>query len=65
MNNDYKYMNYDCKYMKIMYVHCGWRNEYRSDPRSYEHYWTSSWNKAWKIWSSTAPVSQTSWIQIP
>ena len=19
-----------------------------SDPRSYEHYWTSSWNKAWK-----------------
>ena len=18
------------------------------DPRSYEHYWTSSWNKAWK-----------------
>ena len=19
-----------------------------SDPRSYEHYWTSSWNKTWK-----------------
>ena len=34
--------------MKIRYVHCGWRNEYRSDPCSYEHYWTSSWNKAWK-----------------
>ena len=24
--------------MKIIYVHCGWSNEYRSDPRSYEHY---------------------------
>ena len=23
-------------------------NEYRSDPRSYEHNWTSGWNKAWK-----------------
>ena len=34
--------------MKIMCVHCGWRNEYRIDLRSYEHYWTSSWNKAWK-----------------
>ena len=22
-----------------------------SDPRSYEHYWTSSWNKAWKKFS--------------
>ena len=21
------------------------------DPRSYEHYWTSSWNKAWKKFS--------------
>ena len=37
-----------CKHMKIMCVHCGWRNEYRIDLRSYEHYWTSSWNKAWK-----------------
>ena len=35
--------------MKIMYVHCEWRNEYRSDPRSYEHYWTSSWNKPEKF----------------
>ena len=34
--------------MKIIYVHCGWRNSHRSDPRSYEHYWTSSSNKAWK-----------------
>ena len=24
------------------------RNEYRKDSRSYEHYWTSHWNKAWK-----------------
>ena len=34
--------------MKIIYVHCDWRNEYRIDPRRYEHYWTSIWNKAWK-----------------
>ena len=30
------------------HVHCGWRNEYRIDLCSKEHYWTSSWNKAWK-----------------
>ena len=36
------------KYMKIIYVHSGWRNEYRSNPRSNEHYWISSWDKAWK-----------------
>ena len=23
-------------------------NEYRINPRSYEHYWIGSWNKAWK-----------------
>ena len=34
--------------MKIICVHCGWRNEYRIDHRSYEQYWTGSWNKAWK-----------------
>ena len=34
--------------MKIIYMHCSWKAEYRIDPRSYEHYWTSSWNKAWK-----------------
>ena len=34
--------------MKIMHVHCGWRNEYRGNPRSYEYHWTSSENKAWK-----------------
>ena len=38
----------DCKYIKIIFVHCSWRNEYRSHPRSYEHYCISSWNKAWK-----------------
>ena len=43
-----KRRNNNCKYMKIIYVHCGWRNEYRSDPHSYKHYWISSWNKAWK-----------------
>ena len=25
----------DYKYTKIIYVYCRWRNEYRSDPRSY------------------------------
>ena len=34
--------------MKIIHMHCSWKEEYRIDPRSYEHYWTSSWNKAWK-----------------
>ena len=29
--------------MKIIYVYRGRRKEYRSDPRSYEHYWTSTW----------------------
>ena len=37
----------DCKYMKIMYVHCGEETNIR-DPRSPGHYWTSSWNKTWK-----------------
>ena len=27
-------------------MHHGWRNEFRSDLRSYEHFWTSSWHKA-------------------
>ena len=40
-------VNNDCKYMKIIYVHCGEETNI-SDPRSYEHYWTSSWNKTWK-----------------
>ena len=40
----------DCKYMKIIYVPCSWRNKYRSNPCSYENYWTSSWNEAWKNW---------------
>ena len=32
--------------MKIIYVNYGWRNEYGSDPRSYEHYLSRSENKA-------------------
>ena len=32
--------------MKIIYVNYGRRNEYGSDPRSYEHYLSSSENKA-------------------
>ena len=35
--------------MKIMYVPCGEDTNIR-DPCSYEHYWTSSWNRAWKNW---------------
>ena len=35
-------MNNDCRYMKIIYVHCGEETNIR-DPRSYKHYWTSSW----------------------
>ena len=34
--------------MKILGVNFGWRNEYGSDLRSYEHYLSSSENKAWK-----------------
>ena len=44
-------LNLGCKDMKIIYVQCGWRNEYRIDPRSYEHYWTSGWIKALKKFS--------------
>ena len=33
-------VNNDCKYMKIIYVHCSWRNKYRNHPRTYEHYWS-------------------------
>ena len=29
--------NNDCRYMKIIYVHCGEETNIR-DPRSYEHY---------------------------
>ena len=38
----------DCRDMKIIYMNCGWRNEYESDPRSYEHYLSNGENKAWK-----------------
>ena len=30
-------MNNDCKYMKIIYVHCGEKMNV-GDPRSYKHY---------------------------
>ena len=32
---------------KIIFVHCGEETNI-NDPRSYEHYCTSSWNKTWK-----------------
>ena len=35
--------------MKIIIYMCTAVEETNvSDPRSYEHYWTSSWNKTWK-----------------
>ena len=33
--------------MKFIYVHCDEETNIR-DPRSLEHYWTSSWNETWK-----------------
>ena len=40
-------------------------NEYKSDPRSYEHNWTSGWNKAWKkIEARTGFESMTSVILV-
>ena len=35
--------------MIIINVKCGLRNEYKSDLRSNEHYFSSSENKAWEI----------------
>ena len=32
---------------KIIFVQCGEETNI-NDPRSYEHYCTSSWNKTWK-----------------
>ena len=46
----------DCKYMKIIYVNSDWRNEYGNDPRSYEHYLSSSENKALKKNSSLCRI---------
>ena len=34
--------------MKFIYVNCSWRNEYGSDPCSYEHYLNKNENKVWK-----------------
>ena len=51
-----------CEYLKIIYVHCGWRNKNRIDPRSYEHYWTSSW---FEPRTSAIPVQRsTNWANI-
>ena len=42
----------DYKWLQIhenhIYVNCDRRNEYKSDPRRYEYYWTSTENKNWK-----------------
>ena len=42
--------------MKIVYVNYGWRNEYGSDPRSYEHYLVVMKIKPEKIQAPTIPV---------
>ena len=51
--------------MKIIYVNCGWRREYKSDLRSNEHYLSSNENKAWKkIQACTGFESMTSAIPV-
>ena len=49
-----------------MYMNCGWRNEYGSDPRSYGHYLSSSENNAWKnsgLWGiCTHNYFTASWV---
>ena len=47
-NKPVKWWINDCKYMKFIYVNCSWRNEYGSDPCSYEHYLSNNENKVWK-----------------
>ena len=51
--------------MKIKYVHCGEETNI-SDPRSYEHYYISSWNKTWKKYlrDTGAALWSLRWIQI-
>ena len=45
---------------KIIFVHCGEETNI-NDPRSYEHYCTSSWNKTWnKIQTRTGFEPMTS-----
>ena len=50
--------------MKIIHVHCGWRNEYRGDPRSYEYHWTSSENKAPKNSGPNGILTHDLWITV-
>ena len=52
-------MNSDCRYMKIIYMHCGEETNIR-DPRSYEHYWASSWNNTWK--KKNSQIGSTDWV---
>ena len=55
-------MNSDCRYMKIIYMHCGEETNIR-DPRSYEHYWASSWNNTWKKIHRLGPqIGSTDWV---
>ena len=61
----------DSKYMKIIYVHCGEETNL-SDPRSYEYYRTSSWNKNWKKFRRIRDLNSvilvqrsTNWVNKP
>ena len=57
-------MNNDCRYMKIIYVHCGEETIIR-DPRSYEHYWTNSWIRPENIQACKGFEPMTSAIPVP
>ena len=41
--------------MKIIYMHCGEETNIRN-PRSYEHFWASGWNKTWKKFRLYPPI---------
>ena len=49
--------------MKIIYVHRGEETNI-GDPRTYEHHWTSSWIKTWKIQARTGFEPMTSAIPV-
>ena len=34
--------------LALLVLYCNNQKSNIRDPRSYEHYWTSSWNKTWK-----------------
>ena len=48
--------------LKIIYVNCSWRSEYRGDPRSYEQNLSSSRNKVWKKFRPVRAVKRCTGI---